>query len=422
MKSILILSIRNLSSNKKISFAFSFIFIIILVLVTLTISFSISLQEKQMSLLSDYYSSNYVLSKNDIIFDEQSVMYQEKTFMYFDPASMTENHFGISLDYLSFDMLSISVDGVFYESGQSNNFSVVAGESNDLFNNNDALELPNQDFFIGTLPTSDNEILVSEPFLESFGLSSDIIGKSITIASRINHQDILFDSFIVSGIIKSEYYELSGHKIDYYMFNPTIYIGMTNHFYVTHVDEFESVNQYVLSDYLSLDQFSQLSNQYSFIYFAESVITQMGDIASMLVILNSLILIMEIQIGIALIIILYLSVNKFLSQFSKSSGVLLALGLSNENISKLLLIELFELGFLALILALPIEILGNFGIKYLVEATYQIDLTIRFSTFLWMVAVGFILMVTIISFIYLGSIYRMKKQTIRDYLLKDKSW
>ncbi|MGD9909988.1 MAG: hypothetical protein AB7U79_05250 [Candidatus Izemoplasmatales bacterium] len=422
MKSVLILSIRNLSSNKKVCFAFSFIFTIIMVLVTLTISFSISLREKQISLLNDYYSSNYILSNDEIDFKDEKVVYQEKTFMYFDPASITERLYGISLDYLSSDLLSISVDGIYYESNQSTSFSIVAGQSNDLLNNNDVMELSSQDLIIGSFPTNDNEILVSEPMLESFGLSPDIIGKSLTIASRTNHQAIILDSFIVSGIIKSEYYALSGHKIDYYMFNPTIYMGMTNRFYITHSEEFEPVNQYILTEYLSLEQFSGLSNRYSFIYFAESVITQMGDIASMLVILNSLILIMEIQIGIALVMILYLSVNKFLSQFSKSSGVLLTLGLSNKKISELLLIELFELGFFAFLLALPIEFLGRFGITYLIEATYQINLITSISMFLWMIVIGFALMITFISLIYLGTIYRMKKQTIRDYLLRDKSW
>ena len=65
------------------------------------------------------------------------------------------------------------------------------------------------EILIGRLPETEEEIVLAEPLLENYGLGRDFLGKEVSLVVKGEEEPLLGGKVV--GIVRKEYYALSGH-------------------------------------------------------------------------------------------------------------------------------------------------------------------------------------------------------------------
>ncbi len=215
----IILSIKRYKLTSLKMFILCFICALIM---TFTFSFGMSLKHDMDEIIDKKMS----LCKNTVILDENSA---EKIISSLNEEYMLTSElingefYGKSIDDLSIEYeghnyqgindytYDFSITDVIIEDMCSVDFNVdtISAESS-LFSKGDSEELKSSPKFMGSIPKQKKEIMISDYYLEKFGINKEnIIGKNISIYYQDN---CIMKNYTVCGVINSNIFYLHGKK------------------------------------------------------------------------------------------------------------------------------------------------------------------------------------------------------------------
>lgn len=191
-------------------------------IITFTVSFGMSLKHDMGEIIDNKMS----LCQNTVILDENSakkiISSLNEDYMLTSELSNGE-FYGKSIDNLSIEYeghnykgindytYDFSIIDMIIEDMCSVNFkiSTISAESI-LFSKGDSEELKSSPEFCGNIPKQKNEIMISDYYLEKFGINKEnIIGKNISVYYKNN---CIMKDYTVCGVIDSDIFYLHGKK------------------------------------------------------------------------------------------------------------------------------------------------------------------------------------------------------------------
>ena len=413
---ILKVALQNFSAYKKHYFKLISAFVALMFLLTIFTTFSIAITDKYAEIKNKTVSSNYALSYVELEADKLSCDYHSESIKSIDISSQSKELFGTALDYITTQQLALSLDGNTYKSSSEQTVTIYSGEEWQIFTDNDFAELgvyaPEQ-FLVGSFPNAENEIVLSQEFLDSYNISQDIIGQKIQIVSARFQDRVILKDMVVCGILTEAYSNLTGHANKGYYFSPSILVSADNDFISMYPQNELYINSF--SDWLADSDIEYLQSIKAR-YIGQDSISQIEYVSNLQMIHQQIVLYVGISLICGIILTIFLILEKLCTSTAKNSAMLLSVGTNNRQLLLIYIIQLAVANLIALAISCPVSI-GVFEIiNYLLDNTLNVRLSISVPLFFNLIGVGFacIAALTLIATLYL--IIRLRNKQIRDLM------
>ena len=416
-KQLAVLSTKNLNNHRWLYAKMAIAFAVLVFLVCLFSTFAISLNVKQNDLINASMSANYLVS--DVPIETiDSIQSLKMTYYYFEEKvwGWSENH----TNYLAALFFDLELNGQRYEfiGGEDGyNFEsidIYAGDT--LWTNNDLTEynirFGNGSFVIGSTPQNANEVMLSEELLGWYGLSPDeVLGKSFRLLLKKWQNTVIVDYVTVCGVISEQFYQLEGRIRG---IAPTIWLSEDNPVSIHDV----SIDKYVYTfdRWLTDKEIDGYENDYDAYYVGYGVLEDMRVVESLQSVTLKLFLVVGSALGITLVLMIFLMMDKFIGVFSRDGGILLSCGMEWRRVKALLLCLLLWVCLFAVIIAVALTAGSYFAIRYLIDRYYGIEITVTFATVSALFAIGVATVLVIAFGYYLYSVSKMKRRSIKEFL------
>ncbi|HHX80346.1 MAG TPA: hypothetical protein GX692_04715 [Acholeplasmataceae bacterium] len=420
MKKLFILAFKNLKSYLRYNLKLIITTSCLVFLVSLFSAYVISLSNKQKEMKFENISSGYLLSFSEMDFSKSEITSTKAIFKQFDFSKISEDYFGYAFDYLTAFNVVIEHNSKYYQDSDFDlEISFYSGDAESIFTQNDYQELKLKfgldEFLIGSLPKNKSEILVSEKFLKSFGLSFDLIGQKISIAARNDKNKYIFENLKISGVIREEYHMLSGHE-SHFSFTPTVFMLEDNNLFTENSENIRTVFRYTFDKLLSKKETLLLEGE-DYFYVGKFTVSTITDINTIQVLTKRLFSIIGIALFIGIILTLYLLITKYIKIFSRSSGILLTCGISIKDLYRLLYLQLLLLSFFSLIISFILTISGFLGINELILRLFYLELGLSAALILKIFIISMLFVIIIATMFYLYIFRKIRRNTIREFLI-----
>ncbi|MGI6767997.1 MAG: hypothetical protein ACOX43_02720 [Bacilli bacterium] len=420
MKKLFILAFKNLKSYLRYNLKLIITTSCLVFLVSLFSAYVISLSNKQKEMKFENISSGYLLSFSEMDFSKSEITSTKAIFKQFDFSKISEDYFGYAFDYLTAFNVVIEHNSKYYQDSDFDlEISFYSGDAESIFTQNDYQELKLKfgldEFLIGSLPKNKSEILVSEKFLKSFGLSFDLIGQKISISARNDKNKYIFENLKISGVIREEYHMLSGHE-SHFSFTPTVFMLEDNNLFTENSENIRTVFRYTFDKLLSKKETLLLEGE-DYFYVGKFTVSTITDINTIQVLTKRLFSIIGIALFIGIILTLYLLITKYIKIFSRSSGILLTCGISIKDLYRLLYLQLLLLSFFSLIISFILTISGFLGINELILRLFYLELGLSAALILKIFIISMLFVIIIATMFYLYIFRKIRRNTIREFLI-----
>lgn len=420
MKKLFILAFKNLKSYLRYNLKLIITTSCLVFLVSLFSAYVISLSNKQKEMKFENISSGYLLSFSEMDFSKSEITSTKAIFKQFDFSKISEDYFGYAFDYLTAFNVVIEHNSKYYQDSDFDlEISFYSGDAESIFTQNDYQELKLKfgldEFLIGSLPKNKSEILVSEKFLKSFGLSFDLIGQKISIAARNDKNKYIFENLKISGVIREEYHMLSGHE-SHFSFTPTVFMLEDNNLFTENSENIRTVFRYTFDKLLSKKETLLLEGE-DYFYVGKFTVSTITDINTIQVLTKRLFSIIGMALFIGIILTLYLLITKYIKIFSRSSGILLTCGISIKDLYRLLYLQLLLLSFFSLIISFILTISGFLGINELILRLFYLELGLSAALILKIFIISMLFVIIIATMFYLYIFRKIRRNTIREFLI-----
>lgn len=409
VKKLFILSLKNIASHRGLYAKIAIAFACLIFLVCLFSSYAIALTQSQQSIMDESASANYYISYEPMEIEgaDENILY------HFD---FTEYNVGYNIGIYAEEVL-VTADGGEHKFREDDYADIIIYGGETLFTKNDAAELHTRfgldSFIIGAMPQRDGEILLSYSFLEWYNLSEDIIGKQIELSLEYGGTVIL--SATVSGIIKSEYNKLSGHTDEDEQVVPSIFVyGQPQA--VEGVYGVEKLYMYSLSSWQTSAEVEAIEKQYNCTFAGYAVIDEIELVQDLQFICINLFIIIGISLGIGLILMIFIMVDRLVRTFCRDGGIYLTCGLSGHELNKLLYLIVFLVSLFAVILAIILTICGFFAIRAAIKEYFSFTVAVTFPTAVALFAAGIAIVFAVAAVFCLFAVKRIRKNTIKQLL------
>ena len=416
-KQLAVLSTKNLNSHRWLYAKMAIAFAVLMFLVCLFSTFAIALNVKQNDLKNASMSQNYFLSKEPVDSLPNNSQALNVTNYDFDEKmdEWTDNH----TNFLWVRWLNLELNGQTYAFEGDASFEhikILTGET--FWTDNDLAESKTRfgiDSFVnGNMPQNSDEVLVSELLLRWYGIpSDDVIGKTLRLLVK-NESAVIVDYVTVCGVISEYYYALEGHDAyRFFSFAPSLWLGGSDAINADGV--VEDLYVYVFDHWLTqheIDLFDDVDGY----YVGYSVVEDMRVVESLQSVALKLFLVVGSALGITLVLMIFLMMDKFIAVFSRDGGILLSCGMEWRRVKALLLCLLLWVCLFAVLIAAALTAGSYLAIRYLIDSYYDIEITVTFATISALFAIGVATVLVVAFAYYLYAVARMKRHTIKDFL------
>ena len=414
--SILKVALQNFSAYKKHYFKLISAFVALMFLLTIFTTFSIAITDKYAEIKSKTVSSNYALSDVELEADKLSADYHTESIKTIDVSSQSKELFGTELDFITTQRLALIIEGKTYRSNSEQFVNLYSSEEWQIFTDNDFAELgasaPEQ-LLRGRFPNAENEIVLSQEFLDSYNISQDIIGQEIQIVSARFQDRVILKDVVVCGILTEAYCNLTGHADHGVYFSPSILVSADNDY----IESYPQNELYItsFSDWLT-DPDTEYLTSIKARYIGQDSISKIEYVSNLQLIHQQIVLYVGISLICGIILTIFLILEKLCSSTAKNSAMLMTVGTNNRQLMLIYIIQLALANLIALAISCPVSI-GVFEIiNYLLGYTLNVRLSISVPLFFNLIGVGFacIAGLTLIATIYL--IIRLRNKQIRELM------
>lgn len=323
-------------------------------------------------------------------------------------------------DYSYYQQLTIQVGKSSYTCDKLT-LTLLKIYSGDVFTQNDykafKASYGYDSIIIGDMAVLDNEILISEEMLGSYGLTADdVLKKEVTFIDSLSGQPF-GGEVIVSGIIRKEFYKLYGHDSEINI-KPSVYVADIGSLGIT---EYNSLNVYAFKEYPSKETIEGWVNKGlikdSTKYFGWNILSGMEFIKHLQQVTIELFAVLGVLVLAGILFTLYLLMNKYIKYFSKSAGIMSVCGMTNAQLNAMMYIQLFIFCLIAAVISLALavgiySILGQFLNFYMSGNVMGVDF--RFLLILFGIGIASVFAVSslIFAFNYLAT----RKATVKQLL------
>lgn len=416
-KKYLVLAWKNIVSHKGLYAKIAIAFACLIFMVCLFSTYAIALNQSQQDIMDESASSNYYLSRQSLELEGE----EEYTLYSFDFTPLNQRLGNLDGEsYLYAEAIKVILDGTEYE--LINNYglpdiNIYGGER--LFTQNDYTELNAvfelNSLIIGEMPSADGEIAISQDFLEWYGLTENIIGKHIELCTN-DEDGATILSATVSGIISSEYYQLSGHISGYNALYPTIFVyGQPQP--LDGVYELKRLYMYSPSSWPSSADVEATVQSYDCIFVGINIVERIELVSNLQFVCVNLFIIIGLSLGIGLVLMIFIMVDRLVRTFSRDGGIYLTCGLSRGELNRLLYIIVLWLCLFAVIFAIILTVCGFFAIRAIIESYFRFAIVITFPAVAALFVAGIAVVLVIATAFYFGAVIRMRKNTIKELLV-----
>ncbi len=295
----------------------------------------------------------------------------------------------------------------------SNGNAIAAIYTANVITEDDYLEFKErfkkEEIVIGRLPSTNEEMVLSEPLINDFGLQKeDVLNKQITIT--IDGEDKSLLTATVTGVISKEYFELTGH-ID--TFRPGIIVSDDNQLFKEKKTIF---SVYMLKELITdADVIDELTNM-GISYSGKYAYRMQKNVKNVRILANNLYVIIGSGLIVGLVLMIFMMVGKYVKIFSRSSGILLTFGLERKKLYLLLFLQLMIISLFAVPFAIAMTFSGYYIINYLMLKLLYTSLVVSIKRLFGMsfISVIVVLAISVIFLVY--TILKMRKNTIKELL------
>ena len=413
---ILKVALQNFSAYKKHYFKLISAFVALMFLLTIFTTFSIAITDKYAEIKSKTVSSNYALSDVELDADKISCEYHSESINAIDISSRSQELFGTALNFIAAQRLALVIDGTTYKSSSEQFVTLYSSEKWKIFTDNDFAELGTNDteqLFIGRFPNAENEVVLSQEFLDSYNISQDIIGQKIQIVSARFQDRVILKDVVVCGILTVAYSDLTGHANHGVYFSPSILVSADNEDIGIYPQEELYINSF--SDWLTDPDIEYLTS-INARYIGQDSISKIEYVSNLQLIHQQIVLYVGISLICGIILTIFLILEKLCSATAKNSAMLMTGGTSKRQLMLIYIVQLVLANLIALIISCPVSI-GVFEIiNYLLSSTMNVRLSVSAPLFLNLIGVGFacIIGLTLIATVYL--VIRTRNKQIRELM------
>lgn len=413
---ILKVALQNFSAYRKHYFKLISAFVALMFLLTIFTTFSIAITDKYAEIKNKTVSSNYALSYVKLEADKISGDYHSENVKSIDISSQSKELFGTALDYITTQQLALSLDGNTYKSSSEQFVTLYSSKEWHIFTDNDFAELgvyaPEQ-FLVGSFPNAENEIVLSQEFIDSYNISQDIIGQKIQIVSARFQDCVILKDMVVCGILTEAYSNLTGHANKGYYFSPSILVSADNDSISMYPQNELYINSF--SDWIADSDMEYLTSIKTR-YIGQDSISQIEYVSNLQMVHQQIVLYVGVSLICGIILTIFLILEKLCTATAKNSAMLLTVGTNNRQLLLIYIVQLAFANLIALVISCPVSI-GVFEIiNYLLDNSLNVRLSISVPLFFNLIGVGFacIAALTLIATVYL--IIRLRNKQIRELI------
>lgn len=313
--------------------------------------------------------------------------------------------------------LRFTFDGATYIKLEGEPWYEVALFTDNPFNENDNKALQSaygiDSPVIGRMPENADEVVIRARVLESYGIVPDeAIGKQIT--ATIDGDSSPLFSATVCGLIREEYYTLSGHTSA--VIYPNFILHEDSLVFKTEIPTKRYI--YLFSQWLNFDR-EVLSDLYygkNFRYAGVGMYNQLTILKSIHQLANTLYYIIGTGLIVGMILTIYLMIDKYIRVYSRMSGIFLTLGMRRRQVYLLLLMQIILICLIAIPIAIAMTAFSYTVITAIVFKATSIKMSSSVAQISAMLSLG-IGAVTLIATCFYGYIRRkLKKRTVKRLL------
>lgn len=370
---------RNIRARKFSSMKVTISMIIIVIILCVFTSYSIALGEESHSVIFSYRSGHYFL------IDSAQMM----SGVTFDNVKGIDNinhinNYGVYSYDNTLKSIGISIGGVDYRCEHSS-FSDIGGSLNNsirynlhtgqisiydnsrLIGGNDIAEaeyrwedpsliMAGSDELIG------NNIMLSEYFLDEFGLDESVLGQKMSLSMGEN----TYSEFVISGILNKNFYKLTGkEKANHILMSK----DASMYEVVKNSNNIRYYTEVYVSDYMSsktvAEDILEKAGVASLTTGSDYGLAMASTVTIVQGILNGVMGSVGAGIVLALFLNIIFSMRFMVIKKANYYGIVSAYGMNNKG---LFLLIFFEMAILAII-AIALAYLVSYGLIYLLDFT-----------------------------------------------------
>lgn len=425
-KQLATLSVKNLRSHPWLYTKLALAFAVLVFLLCLFSAYALALHSMQKDVLDEHVSANKIVSTQPIdsglpIGTESIVGKRFDAYPYDDEEETVEDDDiddGIVIEpYVPLNV-TLTVDGTPYDREEYYNFNKIFAYDK-LLTTNDSAELirasGSDDVLVGRMPSSSNEAVVAERFLNDFGLTSEqVLGKTLSLKIIKGESIVQVPNFVVCGVLKRTYSDLSCYE-SYFFPTPYLIFSAENTIFED-VERVTDVYVYSLPHWLTQEEVSSITSEYECRFLGEEWLDDMVRLSHFQSIATKLFVVVGGALGCSVVLMIFLMMDKLIAVFGRDCGILLSCGLQLRDAKLLLLTMIAWICLFAIVIAALLTSAGVLGINAAIYNYFYMEITMSVITVLALFGIG-IAAVMLVAFIYyLYAVARMKRRTIKDFL------
>ena len=420
------LAVANLKTHKWINAKLCLVFVCMSVLVCLFTAFNMSVESRRNEFFSFNTSANYMYANED-----KSEFLRSNGFDDFDYCVVERYNLSkLMQKYVQANVPTVTTNYIALTIGASEKPLYYCKDTSLLwmyrgspFNNADVKELSERfgktDVYVGDFPEDNtHEALVSEKLLDSFGLTAnDVLGKQLGIWLGDREHPVSY--LTVTGIIVREYYELSGHMDDSWQIVPSLVFA--SNVSLPSLTDTDVFHIYVMDSWrtLSVDELNKIISDGHLTYCGITSYNQRVFLDNIRIVVVNVYYIIGSFLVAGLLFTVMLMMDKFTAVFSRIGGILLACGLEQINLHRLLFSQVLLLVVLSIPLASVGALVGYAVIVELIAVGTGLTMTVSTSTLLILLAISTLTVFVSATAFFGAALLKLRKKTVKELLVTD---
>lgn len=426
-------------AHKWINAKLCLVFACLSVLICLFAAFTLSIETRRQDLFEQTVSSNYFFGDEDVsaqLAQRSLPEFRHSEIGIYDLSGFMEKNVGVNVPTVTTNYVTVT----FYGTDRSFRFDAeqepqylwlykLQNASDDEFypfTEADASELKlrfgKDSFYIGELPSGENDALVSERMLNGYGLrAEDVLGKNLSIRLGENG-DIEVDDYMsvigmryvrVTGVIVKEYYELSGHSEDWQI-RPSVIFSRENGVNLPPVTR----HVYLLNEWSDLGEgeLGDIASEYGLTYCGVAAYQQREFLNKIKTVVLNVYYVVGSVLALSLVLTVMLVMNKFVLAFSRTGGILLSCGLGSNNLYKLLFAQVVLMFAASLPLALVGSVVGYAAITELVALGTKISMSLSPTLMAQLLALSIAAVFAAAMLFFVFALLRIRRKSVLELL------
>lgn len=415
------LALRNLKEYLWINAKMCISFACLASLVCMFLVYNQALTTRKAEMYEEAVSGNYFLStwdRGEVLEEYGYTGFVKYTYRVLNLGDrMKEVYNDEKAPSCSTRYVDLTVDGTTYKK-LNNVYSLeVSLFTDNPFNSNDnrALEVKYgiDSPIIGKMPQSAEEVVISQRFFENYGVDvSTVLGKQVTATIDGDKKPVF--TATVCGIIRKEYFLITGHNAD--VIYPNVILHPQNSAFKG--QKLSTRHVYLFDDWIAADteDLRDLYYNQSFRYGAYLEYSHLQNLDRIQVLANSFYVIIGTALVVGLVLTVYLMIEKYVKVYSTSSGILLTLGMGRKSVYLLLLLQIIMICIIAIPLSVGITALGYSVITSIVQRVTSIKMASSVLQISAMLSLGILSVLFFAGCFFWYVIHKLRRRSIKELL------